>query len=230
MGRCTRSARTAGSTYSRPSPSSSCWATASWARTCSPPRPSPTGGCTSAGPTTCSASGTNNAGWAGTGRCSLVVFGDELLDYLAGNGEVDVRPVDAGHGDADHVPLDVHDRAARVAVVHATLHLDLPHLSGGGILAQAGDGRFADGNLTTQALAERVAEHEHLLQQRQPRFLWHGQPVGNSLARTHVEEKWSDQGEVVFPVVRDHFAAVMVLVVPFPAVEDELDGLRPAVL
>jgi hypothetical protein len=84
-----------------------------------------------------------------------------------GDGEVDLRALDAGDGDADHLAAGGHHRAAGVARVHAAVDLHLHQMAP--LLAQAGDRRLADGDALAQRLAEGEAEDVHLLRLYQTR-------------------------------------------------------------
>src|SRR5262249_35355087 len=133
-----------------------------------------------------------------------------------GDGEVDLRAGNAGHGDADQVSRRVDHRPARVARMHAAVDLDLLQCPGR-VLAQARYRRLADGDVLAQLRAEGEAEDVALLRLDQGPGQFHAQ-------RRRQVPFHAQHGQVAGPIDADHLAGKLELV-GLAAVEDDVDVL-----
>src|SRR6185437_1196778 len=87
---------------------------------------------------------------------------ENLLDEIAGDGEVELRSLVAGHRHADDGAARVCDRTARIAVVHAAVDLHLAQLAGG-VATERRHRGFADRDGLAEFGAERETENVDFL-------------------------------------------------------------------
>ena len=79
------------------------------------------------------------------------------MDLFTGDGEVDRRAANGGDRDADDQSASIDDRAPRVARMHAAVDLNVKQRAVR-VVAERGDGRFADRDLLAELGTQGKAE------------------------------------------------------------------------